>query len=226
MENLEMRAYSIGVLSRILGTKGKQATDRKLEKYGYCFTSNGTGTKRVYTITALPDAFQRFKSFCVFSLGFPPQTDFKKLRDFVFYLLSDENFIWRPDELMEEYLRLEGRGITRQTIAHYRKRLEENGIIFTVNDEFVYYKIYDYCGEQRHEIISREEYRRAWSYYFEWKNKNPKEDSRPAFTAMYNRFGGVPRKQKKIVPGAPWYAEEQDTLFELASNSILEEISG
>ena len=61
---------------------------------------------------------------------------------------------------------------------------------------------------------------------FEWKNKNPKEDSRPAFTAMYNRFGGVPRKQKKIVPGAPWYAEEQNTLFELASNSILEEISG
>ena len=39
MAELEMRAYPIGMLSGILGTNGKQATDRKLASYGYGFTS-------------------------------------------------------------------------------------------------------------------------------------------------------------------------------------------
>ena len=95
MAELEMRAYPIGMLSGPLRTNGKQATDRKLAAYGYGFTSAGTGTKRVYTITALPDALQRFKFFCVFSLGFDPNTDFRKLRDFVFYLMGDDDFNWR-----------------------------------------------------------------------------------------------------------------------------------
>ena len=50
--------------------------------------------------------------------------------------------------------------------------------------------------------------------------------SRPAFTSMYNRFGGVPRKQGRVDRGAPWNRETINTLFDLASQSILEEVSG
>ena len=225
MAELEMRVYPIGMLSGILGTNGKQATDRKLEAYGYGFTSAGTGTRRIYTITALPDALQRFKSLCVFSLGFSPQTDFKKLRDFVFYLMNDVNFNWRPAEMMEEYLRNEGRGISRQTIGKYLEHFESL-CLFVRTDEFVYYRVKKNYGVQEHEIITKEEYCQAWSYYFEYRAEHPDENSGPAYSSMYNRFGGVPRKQGRIDQGAPWNREIINTLFDLASQSVLEEVSG
>ncbi|MBQ6056623.1 MAG: hypothetical protein IJL34_03015 [Treponema sp.] len=225
MAELEMRAYPIGMLSGLLRTNGKQATDRKLAAYGYGFTSAGTGTKRVYTITALPDALQRFKFFCVFSLGFDPNTDFRKLRDFVFYLMGDDDFNWRPAEMMEEYLRNEKRGISRQTIGKYLQHFESL-CLFVRTDDYVYYRVKKNYGVQEHEIITKEEYCQAWSYYHEWRNAHPEEDSRPAFTSMYNRFGGVPRKQGRVDRGAPWNRETINTLFDLASQSILEEVSG
>ena len=65
MEELTKRDYPIGVLENLIGSRGKQAVDRKLTKYGYGFSSAGSGTKRVYTITSLPNAQARFKSYCV-----------------------------------------------------------------------------------------------------------------------------------------------------------------
>lgn len=224
MEALTTRDYPIGVLENLIGSRGKQAIDRKLEKYEYGFTSTGTGNSRIYTITELPNAQARFKSYCVFSLGFSPQTDFVKLRDFVFYLAYDADFSGKPDEMMEEYLRLEGRGMSRQTIGSYRRKLEAMDF-FTPMGDFVYYRVYKEYGVQKHEIITAEEYRRAWGYYFDWRNANPDEDSKPAYSYMYNKFGGVPRKQRKIVR-LPFYAEKINTLFELASNAIMEEIDG
>lgn len=141
MEELTKRDYPIGMLEQLIGTSGKQATDRKLNKYGYGFTSTGSGTNRVYTITSLPDAFHRFRSYCVFSLGYSPQTDFVKLRDFLYLLLGDEDFNWLPDEAKEAYTRLMGKGMSRQTIAKYTKQLEKTGFIDTIFGEFVYYNI-------------------------------------------------------------------------------------
>ena len=60
---------------------------------------------------------------CVFALGFAPQTNFVKLRDFIFYLAFDEDFSGKPDEMMEEYLRLEGYGMSSKTIGNYRRKL-------------------------------------------------------------------------------------------------------
>lgn len=224
MEELTLRDYPLGVLENLIGSRGKQAIDRKLTAYGYGFISTGRGKTRVYTITALPNAQARFKSYCVFTLGFDPGTNFIKLRDFVFYLLADENFAWRPDEMMEEYLRLEGRGMARQTISRYRHHLENLELIAPMGD-FVYYKVFKRYGVQEHQIITAEEYGQAWRYYFEWRDANPDEDSRPAYRHMYNRFGGVPRKQRKIET-LPFHAEKVNTLYELVSASILEEIDG
>ena len=221
---LELRDYALGVLENLIGTKGKEATDRKLTAYGYMYSSTGTGKKRVYTITALPDAFHQFRSYCVFSLGFAPQTDFVKLRDFVYFLLGDEDFNWRPDEMMEQYLRMEGRGMARQTIAGYKKRLEEMGFIAPVGD-YVYYKVYKNYGVQEQDIITQEEYSAAWCLYWQFRNAHPESDSTPAYSFMYSQFGGVPRKQRRIERNGI-QAEKINTLFDLAANSILEEIDG
>ena len=224
MEELTLREYPLGVLENLIGSRGKEAIDRKLEAYGYGFTSAGWGKTRVYTITSLPDAQARFKSYCVFSLGMSPQTDFVKFRDFVFYLENDLGFIGMPDELMEEYLRLEGRGMSRQTIGKYRRKLEAMDYIASVGD-FVYYRVKKNYGVQEHEIITAEEYKKAWGYYFEWRNKYPDSSSTPAYTYMYNKFGGVPRKQRKLETNAI-HTEELNKLFELASNAIMEELNG
>ena len=221
---LELRDYTLGVLETLIDTKGKQATDRKLTAYGYEYSSTGTGRKRVYTITALPNAFSQFKMYCVHTLGFSPQTDFIKLRDFVFYLFSDDDFNWLPDEMMEEYLRLEGAGMARQTIANYRKRLEDLELIDNHFGDFVYYNVYKRYGVQEHEIITREEYGRAWRLYWEYRNANPDEDSLPAYRHMYNAFGGVPRKQRRVERNA--IHARQNTLFNLAADAILEEFGG
>ena len=224
MEELTTRDYPIGVLENLIGSRGKQAVDRKLTKYGYGFSSAGSGTKRVYTITSLPNAQARFKSYCVHSLGMSPQTDFVKFRDFVFYLAYDDEFGGKPDEMMEEYLRMEGHGMTRQTISKYRSRLEALNYIAPVGD-FVYYKVKKHYGVQEHEIITADEYNKAWRSYHKWRASHPDEDSRPAYAHMYNEFGGVPRKQAKIVANA-LYIAELNTLFDLATNSIMEELNG
>ena len=225
LQMLELRDYPLGVLSNLIGTKGKEATDRKLTAYGYKYSSSGRGKTRVYTITALPDALHQFRSHCVFALGFDPNTNFKKLCDFVFYLMADDDFNWRPDEMMEEYLRMEGRGITRQTIAGYKKRLEKTGVIDTKFGDYVYYKVYKEYGVQKQDIITKEEYSKAWKAYWQFRKAHPDTDSAPAYRHMYNAFGGVPRKQRRVQQNAI-YAEQANTLFDLASKSILEEIDG
>ena len=148
MEKLTMRDYPLGVLENLIGSRGKQAVERKLEKYGYGFTSAGWGKQRIYTITSLPNAQARFKSYCVFTLGFDPNTDFVKLRDFVFYLENDYDFCGMPDEMMEEYLRLEGHGMSRQTIGNYRRQLEDKGLIAPMG-EWVYYRVFKEYGVQK-----------------------------------------------------------------------------
>ena len=221
MEELTLKNYPLGVLENLIGSRGKQQVDNKLTRYGYSFTSTGRGKQRVYTITALPDAISRFKSYCVFSLGFDPHTEFRKLRDWLFYFFWDEGFNGRSDEMMEEYLRLEGNGISRQTIGKYRKKLEK--LNYIASSDFVYYRIWKEYGVQRSEVITREEYSKAWKSYFEWREAHPDEDSRPAYAHMYNKFGGVPRKQAKLeINGI--YKQELNTLNDLVCATIEEEI--
>ena len=222
MVELELRDYPIGLLGSLIGPKSKEAIDRKLDRYGYGFTSNGRGKTRVYTITSLPNAFHSFKSFCVCSLGLPNNLKYKNFCTLVFYLMNDD-FNWRPAEMMEEYLRIEGRGINRATIGSYLTRLRKLGL-FERLGEYVYYKVSKKYGVQTHEIISKEEYDKAWKYYFDYRKAYPEKGSDPAYKTMYNRLGGVPRKQAKVIQNAPWNDEIVNRLFELASNAILEEI--
>lgn len=188
---LERGTYTIKELSAIIGTNGKSATDRKLNTYKISYRSEGHGNNLTYTITEIPD---RFRVFCVFDLRFSPQTDFCKLRDFFFYLLGDDDFNWRPMEMMEEYLRIAGCGMSRQTISGYIRRLERLNLI--AGGDYVFYRVYNDFGVQRHEIITKEAYSTAWGIY--WRKRGEGYDSKAAYSTMYNAFKGVPRKQRRI----------------------------
>ena len=209
---LELGVYTYAELSAYLGTTGNQATERKLNSYGIQFSGDGRGQDMTYTITAIPD---RFKVFCVFDLHLSPQTNFDKFRDFLFYLFGDDDFCGKPMEAMEEYLRIEGRGITRQTISNYIRRLSDRDLIH-LGGEYVYYRVFKNCGAQTHQTITKEEYCEAWKTYFDCKAKH--YDSRAAYSHMYNQFGGVPRKQRKIEQNA-FNADILNTLEALVMDS-------
>ena len=186
---LELTTYKPAEIGAYLGTFGKEATERKLKRYGIQYYTDGTRANLTYTITAIPDPF---KVFCVFDLGIDPRVDFTKFRDFLFYLLGDEDFSWRPKEMMEEYLREVGSPLSRKTISKYINRLEKLNLIYTQGD-VVYYKVYKYYGVQKHEIITKEEYSAAWAVY--WEKRRNNESWAVAYCSMYSKLGGVPRKQ-------------------------------
>jgi len=194
---LKKKVYSAKELYALIGTASKEATDRKLGRYEIEYTTCGRGDTLTYTITNIHDPF---KVFCVFDLGFAPQTDFDKLCDFIFFLLNDDDFTWRPFEMMEEYLRIAGRGISRQTLANYTRHLERNDIVSTTAGDFVYYRVYKHYGVQQHEIVEKAAYSAAWKVY--WDARERGYDSRAAYDVMYNVFQGTPRKQRIIVQNA------------------------
>ena len=114
--------------------------------------------------------------------------------------------------------------MSRQTIGKYRHKLEDLGLIASVGD-YVYYRVYKEFGVQEHEIITQEEYSKAWKSYWQYRSAHPDADSAPAYRHMYNEFGGVPRKQRRVERNGI-NARQINTLLDLASKSILEEIDG
>ena len=213
---LELRTYSFAELSEYLGTSDVEGTNRKLKNYGISFTAEGRGKESNYTITAISNPF---KVFSVFDVGMAPQTDFTKFRYFVYLLLCDEDFAWRPAEMMEEYLRKCDNGISRQTVSKYLNKLNDCGLISMGMGDYTYYKVFKKQGVQCHEIITREEYAKAWAMY--WECKENGYDSSAAYSSMYNRFGGVPRKHSTIAKNG-FYNDLIDWLCDL----LIEEVGG
>lgn len=226
---LEAKSYLLSDLKAYLHTSNKQNTDNKLNRYGIKYAlPSATARSRnpIYEITEIGNPF---KLYCVFDLGIPPQTDFTKFRDFLFYLFGDPDFSWRPAEMMEAYLNETNHYISRQTISTYIKRLERLGYVAKAGD-MVYYRVYreyldDYSDDyiQKHDIVSREEYSAAWGIY--WHYRRMDADSIYAFRIMYRRFGGVPRKQERVEQNA-LYANELDYLNTLVCDSFLTEYGG
>lgn len=191
---LELRDYSYAELSAYLKTTSNQAAMRKLDNYGIIYSVNGRGNSAIFTIKEIT---QPIKVFAVFDVGVPPQTDMKKFRYFLYELLCDDNFTGMGAEMMEEYLRNKPIPISRQTISKYLEYISATGIMGVSNSDFVYYRVYKRYGVQTHETVSKEEYSKAWRLYWQLKDEKGYGSS-AAFQAMYNDFGGVPRKHGVI----------------------------
>ncbi len=184
---IELRKYSKAELATILGTKDNQAIKRKLNSWGVRYDEpQGRGDAMTINITGLTDPF---KVFALTELGVSAQTDFCKLRDFLYYFLNDEEFSAMPDEVKEHRMRAEGRDISRQTIANYEEKLKALGYFATSSTNCIYY--FAYKNTQR--IVERGEYLDAWHQY--WADRETGASSFGAIQKMRQTYGGVARKQ-------------------------------
>ena len=213
---LEKRLYKFDEMADYLGTRSNQGMRRKLERYGVEFREEGRGRMKTFTILSIPDPFTMY---CVFDLGIDYRTDFKKLRDFTFFLLGDKDFTGQSGEMMEEYLRNGGYPISRQTIAKYLALYERMDLI-AMNGELVYYRVYHEGQFQKHKIISKERYCAAWDVY--WTKRREGAGSLTAFSCMYHFLDGVPRKQCKVEMNV-FAIDTLNTLSELVADSFLNE---
>lgn len=187
---LEVRKYSIAELSAILGSTGKQAIDRKLERYGVEYTSTGRGQSLVYDITKITDPF---KVYCITKLGIPAQANFEKIRNLYYYFFCDEGFADLPLIEMAEYLEAEGVPQSRQCVTKWIEYLRHLDYIGFTNTDCKYYAIEKTPSKVKicHEI-TREEYCQAWAIYHRNKIEH---GSYYAYALMYNTLGGHPYKK-------------------------------
>lgn len=214
---LELRRYKNTELYKYLGTKDNGETNKKLKRYNVEYTTEGRGKECVYTITEINEPF---RLFCVFDIGLDPRMDFTQFRDFMYLLLCDDDFNWRPAEMMEEIMRGRDNPASRQTIGKWLHRLEKTDL-FSRAGEPVYYKVYKQYGVQKQEIVSKEEYSAAWKIYFDCKGKG--YGSNAARSVMYNKFGGVPRKQIRFEQNGI-YTEQLNRLTEIVVDEVLKEV--
>lgn len=215
---LECKAYPAPEMWQMLGVKDNQGAQRKLSRYGVRFFVNGWGKNASFNITAIDDPF---KVYCILEMGFDANCDFKKLRNYLFFLLGEDEYCWLPDEPMEKHMRSKGFYLSRQTITKYREHLERLNYIH--GGDFIYYRVYrDDRDRQCYQQVEKEEYNKAWRVY--WDMRNDGADSELAFACMYSAFGGVPRKQAKPIKNA-FHLKELNYLLDLVSTSIYNEAS-
>lgn len=215
---LECKAYPAPEMWQMLGVKDNQGAQRKLSRYGVRFFVNGWGKNASFNITAIDDPF---KVYCILEMGFDANCDFKKLRNYLFFLLGEDEYCWLPDEPMEKYMRSKGFYLSRQTITKYREHLEHLNYIH--GGDIIYYRVYrDDRDRQCYQQVEKEEYNKAWRVY--WDMRNDGADSELAFACMYSAFGGVPRKQAKPIKNA-FHLKELNYLLDLVSTSIYNEAS-
>ena len=177
--------YKKSELVQILGSTSNQAISRKLKRYGVQFSVTGRGEQAVYQIQQIED---KFKIFAITELDCDANTDFKKLRNFYYYFLNDEEFQTLPDEMKEACMRENNKDVSRQTIANYENKLVERNYIYYGCD-YIYYFAY----KNKRRVVERPEYSRAWKEY--WKNKERGMDFHLAIHYMIVNYGGVARKQ-------------------------------
>ena len=183
---LELKVYSKAELGEIFGTEDTQGLKRKMQRYGIEFQTAGRGDNLTFDIikTAAP-----FKVFCIDELGYDGRTDFRKLREFLYCFINDDEFRAMPDEVKAQRMRKDGKPMCRQTIANYIAKLDKINLINRNTGEFIYY--FAYKDTQR--IATHAEYVEAWKQY--WMDKGNGADSMEAIWNMRFNHGGVARKQ-------------------------------
>lgn len=183
---LELRTYTKAELTEILGTKSKQGIERRLSRSGVEYDENGRGDNLSITITKIGNPF---KWFCILDLGIPPQTDFRKLREFYYYFFCDEEFSAMPFEVKEHRMDEQGKHISRQTISNYERYLTRNNLIAPSSFNCVYY----FADKDKQRFCDETEYKEAWAEY--WKHKEEFFWSSICISLMKDKYGGVAKKR-------------------------------
>lgn len=207
---LQIRTYYKEEIERVMRTGSRQATTRKLNNYNVEYTITGRGNYCIEIIN-IPDIF---KVFCILELGFYAQTDFTKLKEFMFYFFCDDDFRGLPDERKEKEMETYGKPVSRQTIGKWINKLEMQNLIHRSVDNIRYFFAY------RDTIIdtNKEKYSEAWKNY--WRDKNYLECcSGNAIGHMISTYGGVAKKHYVPVDNA-LYTDKINELIGYVTDSI------
>ena len=165
---LELKSYSAKELTEIFKTDRLNNIERSLKNYKVDYIKSGQGENTKYEITAIND---ELRLFCIMDLGFAPQTDMKKLTNFLYLYLNVEEFVNLPDLAKETFTREAGRYISRQTIANYTNKLI-NANYIARSSNYIYY----FVLKDKRTIIDKETYKKAWREYFQDKENGASSD--------------------------------------------------
>ncbi len=194
---LKLNEYSVNELKEMFHIDRISNLERSLIGYGVEYTKNGYGENQTFNITAIKD---ELKLFCVLELGFAPQTDMKKLTNFLYCFLNVEDFVNLPDQAKEQYMSEGNRYVSRQTIARYIQKLINANYVARSN-EFIYYFVYKGIRKP----TDKETYCKAWREYF--KDKENGYDSSMTIMNMISNFGGYAQKYAPTEQNAIYQAD-------------------
>ena len=184
---LDMRTYTREELKEIFHTDRIDSIKSKLNRQGYTYSTNGRGQELTLTITGLPP---RFKTFCIEQLGFAPQTDFERLKVFLYHFFFDDDYRQLPIVTMARILTNEFY-ISYQTLSNWIDKLEKSNLIHRSFAEFNYYAFgKDESGNPIEIPITEKLYKKAWNEY--WKGNEYSYCE--ALACMNEVVKGTPKK--------------------------------
>lgn len=209
---LKIRTYTRQELIELFKTDRLDSIKGKIKRQGYEYTTDGRGKTFTLTITKLP---LNFRNFCIEELGFAPQTDFKRLKKFLYRFFFDEEFRKLPTTEMVRVLANDFY-ITDDTLNRWIDKLIKLNMICRSNVEFNYYcSVYDTFGDKVSIPIDERTYKDAWSAYYRGREFSYCE----ACSNMYAVSGGTPFKVGIILENA-FEAWKIDTLKEILQKEI------
>lgn len=199
---LNTRIYTRKELTDIFKTDRLDSIRAKLTRQGYEFITSGRADNATIEITKRP---LRFRRYCIDELGFAPQTDFKKLKKFLYKYMFDEGFRQLPHNGMKDIMVRETI-ISNPTITKYVRKLYSNNMIGYGDSN--YYSINKELGT--YTLITEKQYKEAWKTYWEYRDGGYSL----AFVEMCNHVNGYPFKNDKVIFNA----------FEMGKIAELEQI--
>ena len=184
---LDMRTYTREELVELYHTDRIDSIKSKLNRQGYTYSACGRGQTFTLTISGLPP---RFKTFCMDKLNFAPQTDFERLKVFLYRFFFDDDYRQLPIVTMARILSNEFY-ISYQTLSNWIDKLDKANLIHRSFAEFNYYAFgKDESGNPIEIPITEKLYKKAWNEY--WKGNEYSYCE--ALACMNEVIKGTPKK--------------------------------
>ena len=214
---LEKRKYTRSELIEIYKTDRLDAIKARIQRAGYIFQSSGRGKDYTMEILDLPKE-DELKQYCREILGFSAQTDFTKLKYFLFFFLQNEDFMTLQFNQMAQVMRDHGITISDQTISTYFNHLRSIGWIYMDHFDFVYF-LYDE-GQEQMRYITREEYCEINKEFWQLI-KGKKYTWKEAAAEIRRKYGNKPRKRPKAEKTA-FFLDQYQAVWDLIDKEIKE----
>lgn len=208
MKILEEKLYKKNDIEELLGTYSRQGVTRKLDRYGIDYEICGRGDYKI-DIKSIPD---KFKMFCITELQVSAQTDFDKLKYFLYYFFCNEEFPRLPNDTKQEFMETNGVYVSRQTMTKWINILYDRNWI-DIGGNYRYYFAYNGVIKE----ADQKKYNNAWKEYFAVSKEY--KDCYLAVAHVINQFGGMPKKHP-IPDQNAFYSKEIQTLIDLVTESI------